>query len=59
MRGRRSRFALVLLGDRLVAAWLRKDRTETFIVEAEQPSAALRAELDARRIDARSVALGL
>jgi Tfp pilus assembly protein PilN len=59
MRGRRSRLALVLLGDRLVAAWLRKDHTETFIVEAEQPSAALRAELDARRVDARAVALGL
>jgi hypothetical protein len=47
------------LGDRLVAAWLRKDRTETFIVDAEEPSAALRRELDARRINARWVALGL
>src|SRR5215831_10001646 len=59
MRVRRSRLALVLLGDRLVAAWLGKDRTETFAVEAEQPAAALRAELDSRRIDVRSVAVGL
>src|SRR5215475_7942139 len=59
MKVRRSRLALVLLGDRLVAAWLRKDHTETFTVEAEQPAAALRAELDSRRIDIRSVAVGL
>jgi general secretion pathway protein L len=59
MRGRRSRLALVLLGDRLVAAWLHHDRTEIFSVDAEEPSAALRAELDARRIAARAVALGL
>ena len=59
MKVRRSRLALVLLGDRLVVAWLRKDRTETFTVEAEQPAAALRAELDSRRIDNRSVAVGL
>jgi Tfp pilus assembly protein PilN len=59
MKLRRSRFAVVLTGDRLVAAWLRKDRTETFVVDAEQPAEALRAEFDARRIDTKAVAIGL
>src|SRR5438477_12227748 len=59
MEFRRSRFALVLLGDRLVAAWLRKHHTETFVVDAEQPAQALRAEMDARHVDTRSVAVGL
>jgi Tfp pilus assembly protein PilN len=53
------RLALVLLGDSLTAAVLDGDRVEAFTVDAENPAAALRAELDARKIAARSVALGL
>ena len=55
----RSRLALVLQGDRLIVASLHRGRLETFVIEAEQPSAALRAELDARKIPARTVAIGL
>jgi Tfp pilus assembly protein PilN len=54
-----SRLALVLQGDRLIVASLHRGRLETFVVEAEQPSAALRAELDARGIGTRNVAVGL
>jgi Tfp pilus assembly protein PilN len=54
-----ARLAVVLLGPRLAVAALRGNRMETFTLEAESPGTALRAELDARRIAARSVALGL
>lgn len=53
------RFALHLQGDRLIAAITQRGRLEIFIVEAEQPAAALRAELDARRVRPRTVAIGL
>jgi Tfp pilus assembly protein PilN len=54
-----ARLALVLQGDRLIVASLRGGRLETFVIEAEQPSAALRAELDARKIKTRAVAVAL
>lgn len=50
---------MVLLGDRLAAAVLSGSRLEVFIVEAESPATALRAELDARGLPARNAALGL
>ena len=53
------RLGVVLLGDRLCVAVVQQNRVDTFIVEAEEPAVALRAELDARQIAARSVALGL
>jgi Tfp pilus assembly protein PilN len=54
-----TRLALILAGNRLVVAALRGPRAQTFVVEADQPAAALRAELDARRLTARAVAIGL
>jgi Tfp pilus assembly protein PilN len=53
------RVSVVLLGDRLATAVLSGSRVEAFIVEAETPAAALRAELDARGLPARNVALAL
>lgn len=53
------RFALMLLGDRLVAASVHGTRLETFTINAEQPATTLRAELDQRRLAVRAVALGL
>jgi len=53
------RLALHLQGDRLIAAIIQRGRLETFIVEAEQPAAALRAELEARKVRPRGVAIGL
>ena len=53
------RASVVLLGDRLATAVLSGSRVEAFIVEAETPAAALRAELDARGLPARNVALAL
>jgi Tfp pilus assembly protein PilN len=53
------RLAVVLLGDRLSVAALQQNRVETFIVQAENPAAALRAELEARALSPRAVALGL
>jgi general secretion pathway protein L len=55
----RTRFAVVLLGDRLCAAVVQGARVHTFVVESEQPAASLRAELDARRLAPRAVAIGL
>src|SRR5439155_347415 len=48
-----------MLGDRLGVAAIDRDRVETFTIEAENPGAALRAELDARSLAARTVAIGL
>lgn len=48
-----------MLGDRLAVAAIERDRVETFTIEAENPGAALRAELDARSLAARTVAIGL
>src|SRR5512145_1257290 len=53
------RLAVVMLGDRLSVAAIQRDRHETFTVDAENPGAALRAELDARGLAARKVAIGL
>jgi Tfp pilus assembly protein PilN len=55
----RTRLAVVLLGDRLVAAAVAGARSDVFSVDADQPAAALRAELDQRRLRPRTVALGL
>ena len=54
-----ARLAVVFLGNRLAGAVVQQDRVETFVVEAEDPAAALRAELDARGLAPRTVALGL
>ncbi|HYS19178.1 MAG TPA: PilN domain-containing protein [Candidatus Binatia bacterium] len=53
------RLAVVMLGDRLSVAAIQHDRLETFTIDAENPGAALRAELDARGLAARTVAIGL
>src|SRR3989304_4796296 len=55
----RARLAVVLLGPRLPGAGGGRPRAETFVVEADDPAAALRAELDARGLAPRTVALGL
>src|SRR3989304_2780875 len=55
----RARLAVVLLGPRLAGAMVERTRAETFVVEADDPAAALRAELDARGLAPRTVALGL
>lgn len=54
-----TKLGLFLRGDRLVAAVIQQARVGTFVVDAEQPAAALRAELDQRRLTPRRVALGL
>ena len=59
MAFQRTRFAVVLLGDRLCVAVVRGSRVQTFVVESEQPATALRAELDARKLSPRGVAVGL
>src|SRR5687768_10513744 len=59
MTFRRSRLALMLLGDRLVAASVHGTRVETFMIDSEQPATTLRAELDQRRLATRGVAVGL
>ncbi|HEU5323343.1 MAG TPA: hypothetical protein VFX28_21220, partial [Methylomirabilota bacterium] len=56
---RRLRLAVVLLGDRLATVALDGNRVEAFTIEAENPAAALRAELDARSLRPRSVALAV
>jgi Tfp pilus assembly protein PilN len=53
------RLAVVMLGDRLSVAAIQRDRREVFTIDAENPGAALRAELDARNLVARNVAIGL
>jgi Tfp pilus assembly protein PilN len=57
--GDRTRLAILPLGDRLVVAAVRGARADAFVVEASEPASALRAELDARKLRARSVAVGL
>jgi len=54
-----TKLAIILAGNRLIVAAIRRQRAETFVVESEQPVAALRAELDARKLAPRAVALGL
>src|SRR5438067_2393639 len=53
------RLAVVLLGDRLAVAAVSGARLEAFTVDVENPAAALRAELDARRLPARGAFLAL
>ena len=55
----RPRLALVLLGDRLIAASVHRGRLETFTLDSEQPATTLRAEIDQRRLAVRTIALGL
>jgi Tfp pilus assembly protein PilN len=55
----RTRFAVVLIGDRLSAALVQGRQVRAFVVESDQPAAALRAELDARKAAPRTVAVGL
>jgi general secretion pathway protein L len=54
-----TRLALVVAGNRLVVAAIQGRRVQAFAVEGEQPAVALRAELDARRLTSRTVAIGL
>lgn len=54
-----TRLAIIPLGDRLVAALLRRHEAEIFTVEAENLAVALRAELDQRKVNRRGVAVGL
>src|SRR5438034_9850847 len=53
------RLAVVLLGDRRSGAVVQQNRVDTFVIDAETPAAALRAELDARGLAPRSVSVGL
>src|SRR5438105_4918963 len=53
------RLSVVLLGDRLAVAALSGARVEAFTVDAENPAASLRAELDARRLPARGAFLAV
>jgi Tfp pilus assembly protein PilN len=53
------RLAIVMLGDRLSVAAIQRDRHEVFTIDAENPGVSLRAELDARNLVARKVAIGL
>ena len=59
MNLRPVRLAVALLGDRLAVAVLQGSRVQAFTVDAENPAAALRAELDARRLPARAASLAL
>ena len=54
-----TRLGLVVAGNRLVVAAIQGHRAHTFVVEGEQPAEALRAELDARQLRSRAVAIGL
>lgn len=54
-----TKLAIIPAGNRLIVAAIRRQRAETFVVESEQPVAALRAEFDARKLAPRAVALGL
>src|SRR4029453_14898155 len=53
------RLAIVMLGDRLSVAAIQRDRHEVFTIDAENPGAPLRAELDGRNLGARKMANGL
>lgn len=59
MNFRPPRLGCVLLGDRLAIVALRGGHVEAFTVDTENPAAALRAELDARGVPARSAFLAL
>jgi Tfp pilus assembly protein PilN len=53
------RLAVVLLGDRLSVAAVQQNRVDTFLIQAENPGSALWADLEARGLHPRTVALGL
>jgi Tfp pilus assembly protein PilN len=55
----RTRLAVLPLGDRLVVCALTGTRVDAFVVDAAEPASALRAELDARNVRPRAVAVGL
>src|SRR2546421_182057 len=59
MNSKPLRLSVVLLGDRLAIGALRGARVEAFIVDAENPADALRAELDARGLPARNAFFAL
>lgn len=59
MRLRAPRLGVALAGDRLAVAVVEGEQIQAFTIEAENPAAALRAELDARSLAPRAVALGL
>lgn len=59
MKFARARLAIVLLGDRLSGVVVQQNRVDTFDAEAEDRAAALRAELDARGLAPRTIAIGL
>src|SRR5207244_7521188 len=54
-----AHFAVLLLGDRLVAAAVQRGRVEVFVVSGENPVEALRAEIGQRRLPVRTIALAL
>jgi general secretion pathway protein L len=54
-----TRLGIAVGTDRLTAAVVGRTRVETFTVEADGTSAALRAELEARGVSTRSAAVGL
>lgn len=54
-----ARLGLFLRGDRVVAALVQGQRVDAFVVDAEQPAAALAAELSQRKLAPRTVAIGL
>ncbi len=54
-----TRLGVFLRGDRVVAAVIQRHQVEAFVVDAEQPAAALRAELSQRKLAPRSIAIGL
>jgi Tfp pilus assembly protein PilN len=53
------KLSVALLGDRLAVAVLNGSSVQAFTVDAESPAVALRAELEARRLPARAVSLGV
>jgi Tfp pilus assembly protein PilN len=55
----RTGLSVVMLGDKLVIGVLQHGKLQTFVVEAEDPPAALRAELESRSLRARTIAIGL
>ena len=55
----RAHFAILPLGDRFVAGVVHGRRVEAFVVTGENPTEALRAEIEQRKFPVRTVALGL
>lgn len=59
MNLRRVRCGVLFLGNRLACAVIEGSRVEAFTLDAEDATTALRAQLDARNLAPRAVALGL